>query len=61
MTQAAPLSPLVPAQRPGLRQWIDRWFAPPEADSRRTTWPALMLFLAPALLVYAALTAYPVL
>ncbi|MEO8181453.1 MAG: sugar ABC transporter permease [Deltaproteobacteria bacterium] len=30
-------------------------------SSRSTRWPTLMLFLAPALLLYAALTAYPVL
>jgi ATP-dependent Clp protease ATP-binding subunit ClpC len=57
----ARLPALTPAPRSGLRQWLDRWLAPPEADSRRTTWPALMLFLAPALAIYAALTAYPVL
>jgi multiple sugar transport system permease protein/raffinose/stachyose/melibiose transport system permease protein len=61
VTQAAP--PLSEGAPPpaGLRRWVARRFAPAEADSRRTTWPALMLFLAPALLVYAALTAYPVL
>ena len=37
------------------------WLAPPEADSRRAPLPTVMLFLAPALLFYAALTAYPVL
>ncbi|HSW03913.1 carbohydrate ABC transporter permease [Aquabacterium sp.] len=33
----------------------------PATDTRRAAWPVLMGFLAPALLVYAALTAYPVL
>jgi raffinose/stachyose/melibiose transport system permease protein len=41
--------------------------APPEratttgsmADTRRTTWPVLAVFVAPALLVYFGLTAYP--
>jgi len=36
------------------------WLAAPEADSRRASLPTVMAFLAPALLVYAALTAYPV-
>ncbi|CAN1545599.1 UgpA ABC-type sugar transport systems, permease components [Burkholderiaceae bacterium] len=41
-------------------QSLKAFFKPPEADSRRTSWPTLMLFLAPALLIYAGLTAYPV-
>lgn len=54
------ISTAVPAPKSGWRQRLDALLAPPEADSRRTSWPTLMLFLAPALLVYAALTAYPV-
>lgn len=41
--------------------WLKSLLSPPEADSRRAPWPTLMVFLVPALLVYAALTAYPVL
>jgi multiple sugar transport system permease protein/raffinose/stachyose/melibiose transport system permease protein len=55
-----PFPSALPAARPRWRQQLDSLLAPPEADSRRTSWPTLMLFLAPALLVYAALTAYPV-
>lgn len=29
------------------------------ADARTATWPVLMMFLGPALLIYAAMTAYP--
>ena len=50
----------LPVPKPRWRQQLDSLLAPPEADSRRTSWPTLMLFLAPALLIYAALTAYPV-
>ena len=44
----------------GVRRVLARWFAAPETDSRRASMFTLMVFLAPALLVYAALTAYPV-
>lgn len=54
------ISSALPVPKPGWRQQLDALLAPPEADSRRTSWPTLMLFLAPALLIYAALTAYPV-
>jgi len=54
------ISNALPAPKPGWRPKLGALLAPPEADSRRTSWPTLMLFLAPALLVYAALTAYPV-
>jgi ABC-type sugar transport system permease subunit len=46
---------------PGWRRTLASWLAAPEADSRRATPATVMVFLAPALLVYAALTAYPVL
>ena len=42
---------------PALRAW----FGARGGDARSASWPTVMLFLAPALLVYAALTAYPVL
>jgi multiple sugar transport system permease protein/raffinose/stachyose/melibiose transport system permease protein len=60
VTQAAQLPRRAVARPVSLRQWLGRWFAPPEADSRRTHWHSLALFLAPALIIYAALTAYPV-
>ena len=44
-----------------LRRTLASWLSAPEADSRRASLSTVMLFLAPALLVYAALTAYPVL
>ena len=44
----------------GLRQTLARWFAAPETDTRRASMSTLMVFLTPALLVYAGLTAYPV-
>lgn len=44
----------------GWRRALAGWLAAPEADSRRATPATVMVFLAPALLVYAALTAYPV-
>jgi multiple sugar transport system permease protein/raffinose/stachyose/melibiose transport system permease protein len=57
---AVNLPPPAPQTRSGWRQQIQALLAPPEADSRRTSLPTLMLFLLPALLVYAGLTAYPV-
>jgi multiple sugar transport system permease protein/raffinose/stachyose/melibiose transport system permease protein len=48
-----------------LKQTLRAWWGASGTsrghDSRSASWPAVMLFLAPALLVYAALTAYPVL
>lgn len=44
----------------GWRRTLAAWMQAPEADSRRATPATVMLFLLPALLVYAALTAYPV-
>ena len=44
----------------GWRATLAGWLAAPEADSRRASPGTVMVFLAPALLVYAALTAYPV-
>jgi multiple sugar transport system permease protein/raffinose/stachyose/melibiose transport system permease protein len=44
-----------------IRRTLSAWLAAPEADSRRASLPTVMLFLAPALIVYAGLTAYPVL
>jgi len=46
--------------RAGLRQTLARWFAAPETDTRRASMATLMVFLTPALIVYAGLTAYPV-
>ncbi len=40
---------------------IAAWFNTSGGDSRSASWPTVMVFLAPALLIYAALTAYPVL
>ena len=39
---------------------LPAWLAAPDGGARGASWPTVMLFLAPALLVYAALTAYPV-
>jgi len=46
--------------RAGLRRTLARWLAAPETDTRRASMATLMVFLTPALLVYAGLTAYPV-
>jgi ABC-type sugar transport system permease subunit len=37
-----------------------RWRTSLQRDPTKTSWPVLMLFLTPALLMYAAFTAYPV-
>jgi len=51
-----------------MTQAVDRSTAPPAkqraagraaSDTRTASWPVLMMFLAPALLIYAAMTAYP--
>ncbi|MGB6104281.1 MAG: sugar ABC transporter permease [Pusillimonas sp.] len=51
------LPSLAPAR---WRRAIERLCVAPEADSRRASMTAIMMFLAPALIFYAALTAYPV-
>lgn len=43
-----------------VRSTLGQWMQAPEADSRRATPATVMIFLLPALLMYAALTAYPV-
>jgi ABC-type sugar transport system permease subunit len=51
-----------PTSDPGARRQgrLGAWFGVSGGDSRRASWPTIMAFLAPALLVYAGLTAYPV-
>jgi len=39
---------------------LARWFGASGGDARSASWPTMMAFLAPALILYAALTAYPV-
>jgi multiple sugar transport system permease protein/raffinose/stachyose/melibiose transport system permease protein len=51
MTQAVERGAAPAAQRPAR--------AGRAADARSAAWPVLMIFLGPALLVYAAMTAYP--
>lgn len=48
-----------PPPRPAGR--FSAWFTGSQGDSRTAPWATVMLFLMPALLVYAGLTAYPVL
>jgi multiple sugar transport system permease protein/raffinose/stachyose/melibiose transport system permease protein len=43
-----------------IAQLRARLFPPAQIDTRTANWPTLMVFLLPALAVYAAFTAYPV-
>lgn len=45
---------------PPRLSWWRALLLAPEADSRRASWNSLAVFLLPALLMYAAFTAYPV-